>query len=227
MKAAFRSLFSALGPQPRLLLVAALGGLAVSQMGGCSSNSDAAAVTLAALSEGCLINSDCGGALVCAFRRCHVQCNESKDCELGQRCVGADRPFSVCQLEIEKLCTFNSQCPEGQLCAVDGECRDQCKTARDCLLNQVCANGSCAEPDELAADGKLPATMNAGSGTPCIYNSDCPLPLACVDGQCRVECRANIDCFPTFECRGCRCTPGFAVNAAGAAGAAAQSGCNQ
>lgn len=213
---------------PRFLVMALGGGLLVSQMGGCSGNSDAAAITAAKLSEGCLINSDCDGKLVCAFRRCHVECADSKDCDPGQRCVAADRPVAVCQLEEEKSCTFNSQCPMGQLCAVDGQCRDQCKTDRDCLKGQACATGSCAEQSELTL-GKLPEQLTAGSGTPCVYNSDCPIPLACVDGQCRVECRASIDCFPTFECRGCRCTPGFAAGAAGAAGAGSSEplGCNQ
>lgn len=229
LKAAFSSFLVQLRRYPRYVLLGLGGAVLLSQMGGCSGNSDAAAITVAKLSEGCLINSDCEGKYVCAFRRCHVECEATRDCkEPGQRCVAADRPFSVCQLEDEKLCKFNSQCPPGQLCAVDGQCRDQCKTNRDCLKDQACANGSCAETTELT-DGKLPVTTGPGSGTPCIYNSDCPLPLACVDGQCRVECRQSIDCFPTFECRACRCTPGFASGAAGAAGAGtgAALGCNQ
>ena len=174
----------------------------------CSGDSDEEAVIVARLSEGCLINSDCEAPLVCAFRRCHVQCTDSRDCPPDQRCVAADRPLSVCQLPDERNCTYNSQCPPGQLCAIDAQCRDQCKGDRDCVPMQMCVSGSCVEPSELQ-DGGLPpsAEIEAGSGTPCAYNSNCPEPLACVDGQCRFECLENRDCFPTFTCQNARCTP--------------------
>src|SRR6185436_2683796 len=78
----------------------------------------------AALAGGCLINTDCNSPLVCAFRRCHIECTESRDCPPGQRCVASDRPFKVCQLDQERACTRDNDCPLNMKCGVDGECRD-------------------------------------------------------------------------------------------------------
>src|SRR5258706_166478 len=88
------------------------------------------------LAEGCFINTDCTSPLVCAFRKCHRACTTWRDCEPGQRCMASDRPFHVCQLAGERPCAFNSSCPMGQVCGVDGECRDQCAADRDCLNEQ-------------------------------------------------------------------------------------------
>src|SRR5262245_37160214 len=94
------------------------------------------------LSEGCLVNTDCSSPLVCAFRRCHVACESTRDCPSPARCVASDRPFHVCQLESERDCTYNSDCPKGQVCAADAQCRDQCQGDADCLSGQMCAAGS-------------------------------------------------------------------------------------
>src|SRR6185436_17824084 len=92
------------------------------------------------LAEGCLINTDCTNPLVCAFRRCHTECKDTRDCPAGQRCVASDRPFKVCQLDQEKTCKTNADCPSRMVCGVDGECRDQCTTSSDCILGQVFAS---------------------------------------------------------------------------------------
>src|SRR4051812_44154636 len=78
--------------------------------------------THAQLAKGCTINSDCDSPLVCAFQTCHKQCDSSRDCQDGALCVSAVRPLSVCQLESESLCSYNSQCVQGEICAVDGKC---------------------------------------------------------------------------------------------------------
>src|SRR5262249_41834628 len=76
-------------------------------------SSDEPPPDLKAVAQGCIINTDCNSPLVCAFQRCHVECRDSSDCDPGQRCVVSDRPFHVCQLDQEKLCTYNSSCPDG------------------------------------------------------------------------------------------------------------------
>src|SRR5262245_49694015 len=106
----------------------------------CSSESKR---TAHVLSEGCSVNSDCNAPLVCAFQRCHNACTETRDCPSGERCVASDRPFRVCQLGIEKLCRYNTDCPVSQVCGVDGQCRDQCVASRDCVIGQVCVTGTC------------------------------------------------------------------------------------
>ncbi len=62
----------------------------------CSSTDEAAAK--AALSDGCLVNTDCNSPLVCAFRRCHNACVDDRDCPAATRCMASDKPFHVCQL---------------------------------------------------------------------------------------------------------------------------------
>src|SRR5688572_6142383 len=161
-------------------LAAALVGQAL--FGGCSDDSTADKLRAAKLAEGCILNTDCTEPLVCAFRRCHDQCEQSRDCPEGSRCMASDRPFHVCQLASEKACTYNSDCPEGQQCAVDGECRDQCASDRDCVTGQVCASGTCADKRELNDAGALTPVVEAGpqsDGIPCAYSSECPAPFIC------------------------------------------------
>jgi hypothetical protein len=186
-----------------LLILGAIFALA----GSCSSDKK-----LAAIAEGCLINTDCNSPLVCAFRRCHTACSTSRDCQPGQRCVASDRPYHVCQLAEERNCTYNSDCPTGELCGVDLQCRDQCAADRDCTKNQVCASGTCAETIELL-DGQLPASMpeggaEAGGGQPCLYTSQCEYPLICKNMFCAPECLAPADCDPGFDCVNTRCVAG-------------------
>jgi hypothetical protein len=183
--------------------------------GACTTEPEPARVTIA---EGCLINTNCNAPLVCAFRRCHEECQDSRDCPTGQRCISSDRPFHVCQLPIETKCTYNTQCPETQKCGVDGQCRDECTSDRDCVSGQMCASGTCAEPAELTG-GKLPTAdagnaENPGGGLPCVYDSECREPLICRDGLCGYECLEHGDCPRGEQCDGHRCR----VPACGAAG---------
>ena len=162
---------------------------------------------LGELSQGCLINSDCNSPLVCAFRKCHIACEATRDCPAGLRCVASDRPFHVCQLESERACVYNTNCPEGQVCAADAQCRDQCQAEADCLAGQLCVSGACAEPSELRG-GMLPVVAkDAGpsTGQSCSYNSQCPAGLVCRMGACRIECIASADCGGGRQCIENRC----------------------
>jgi Leucine-rich repeat (LRR) protein len=162
----------------------------------------------AALAEGCVVNTDCASPLVCAFRKCHTACTASRDCPLGERCVASDRPYHVCQLAGEKNCSYNSQCPEGQTCAIDQQCRDQCAADRDCVTGQRCAGGTCAEPGELQ-NGHLPVVATDGGseagGGPCLYTSECEAPLICREKMCVRECLTASDCPHGDDCASNRC----------------------
>ena len=134
---------------------------------------------LRSLDEGCLINSDCSAPLVCAFRRCHVQCKTSFDCDPGQRCVTSERPDHVCQAGSERHCSYNSDCPVGQVCGIDQECRDQCAGNSDCVPGQLCVASTCVSPAGsprcmLVARAEAEVTNRA---QPCQYSSQCPEPL--------------------------------------------------
>src|SRR5687767_388278 len=136
VRASFRHSSLAAGTLIALLVVIAFGA--------CSSDD-----ALGQLAEGCVINTDCNSPLVCAFRRCHNACVTTRDCPAGQRCVASDRPFNVCQLDIERDCQYKSQCAVGQACGVDLRCRDACAADRDCIPGQLCVSGTCAELPEL------------------------------------------------------------------------------
>jgi hypothetical protein len=136
---------------------------------GCGSSSDEK-LRAAALAGSCSINSDCSDDLVCAFGRCHEWCTQDRDCPPGLRCMhGPTEDKLVCQLEEEVACETDRDCPAekgaSQVCGIDNECRDPCKTNDDCTPTQVCAkSGECASTylDEVDEDGNI---VKQGAGT--------------------------------------------------------------
>ena len=165
----------------------------------CTSNSAPPSSTLAGA---CAKNSDCSDPLVCVFAKCHDACATSRDCSPGSRCMASDKPFHVCQLPSETRCSRTSDCPDGQLCAADFQCRDECRVDRDCVSGQTCFRGACAEPAEIDAGlAVLPdAGLDATVGVPCEHKSDCPTGLACRAGLCSFECLTNRDCVSGASC---------------------------
>ena len=169
--------------------------------GGCAEADEA---LLAALGGGCLLNSDCEDGLICVFRRCHQQCNTSVDCPVGgdgehERCMLGSKPDHYCQLEDETACVYNSECPGQQICGNDGECRDECATDKDCVQDQLCVQASCALPEELDDEGKLPVvgSMAPPTGQSCLRDSDCVAfnpSFVCLPSGCNYECKADVDC---------------------------------
>ena len=120
---------------------------------------------------GCSINTDCDNPNICAFKRCHKQCNDSRDCSSGQLCISqvdvetGKKVGQVCQLPDEAKCSMNSQCPGVQVCGIDGRCRDECSDSKDCVKGQVCQSHTCAEPTELTDSGGLPQVLDGGGMT--------------------------------------------------------------
>jgi hypothetical protein len=68
----------------------------------------------------------------------------------------------VCQLMIEAVCHYNSDCKSPLVCAADFQCRNECLTDRDCMTGQKCVAGTCAEPSEINPDGTLKGAPDAG-----------------------------------------------------------------
>ena len=152
---------------------------------------------LAALSEGCLVNSDCASPLACAFQRCHVECVTTRDCDGTLHCVGAHVETRVCQLDSEATCTTSVDCLAGFLCGQDGTCRDHCASDAECGGGQVCTHGVCAEPSELDANGNLPEVLGF---TTCRLNSDCSAGSSCLAGVCQPQCMTDRDCDASSTC---------------------------
>jgi hypothetical protein len=148
---------------PVWLLIACFAGTA------CKS-SDAEKAEVAKLAQGCSLNSNCESPLVCAFAHCHEECEADRDCPAKDRCVRGDKGH-VCQLAGETSCTRDKDCTSAtQVCGVDHECRDECKTDGDCTSGQLCAlSGECAskDPQKDTLDDKgniLADVASGGSG---------------------------------------------------------------
>jgi hypothetical protein len=178
-------------------------------LSGCESNVQEK-IALAKLAQNCLVNSDCSTPLVCAFEACHAECESSRDCDEGARCVAAARPYKVCQLEEERLCERTSDCAEGLICGVDGECRDHCASDSECVEGQQCVAGTCADNDELDEAGQLtpaPGVTRGSEGSSCVYVSDCSAALLCRNQACLPQCKADKDCPLHEVCADTRCVP--------------------
>ncbi|MDB4980073.1 MAG: hypothetical protein JWM82_825 [Myxococcales bacterium] len=99
----------------------------------------------------CLMNSECTSPLSCSFGTCHVTCVEARDCSPGQDCVKSPKG-SVCQQPTEKHCDYRSDCQSPLFCAVDRQCRSQCKVDIDCPTSTqkcVAPDMVCAEPGDI------------------------------------------------------------------------------
>jgi hypothetical protein len=124
--------------------------------------------------QGCEVESDCDPGLTCTKRNeargglCHVDCESSASCGVGERCVHTDdtKTAAVCQLAVEAQCLYDSDCFTPLTCAPDQQCREACKQDVDCISPQACVVGKdcpelekcphfCAEPHEVSQDGKL------------------------------------------------------------------------
>jgi hypothetical protein len=96
------------------------------------------------LAQGCTINSDCEGDLVCVFGLCHVACVTSKDCN-GEACILP----GVCQLPAETKCSATLPCVSGLACVGD-TCLATCSSSMSsatavaedgiCLVDQACVD---------------------------------------------------------------------------------------
>jgi hypothetical protein len=192
-------------PRARTAL-ARVSALLLALTGACVSVDNAIKSELAS-GKRCTLDSDCTSPNVCVFDRCHAECATSADCPSGERCLKGDLPGAgVCQLSQEALCGSGADCPGAQVCGVDGECRDLCGDDADCLAGQVCAQATCADPDELDETGALPEDEeHVGEGQPCVYHSDCPDELLCVQELCGPECKGDKDCPEGLSCIGLKC----------------------
>jgi hypothetical protein len=114
--------------------------------------------------QSCSLASECNNPLSCTFGRCHTACVQTRDCPAGQRCVKVTGG-NVCQLDEEKRCPASGACQQPLICAIDLLCRNNCTTAADCTLGQMCASGTCAESIEVGSDGKL-KVPDAGATPP-------------------------------------------------------------
>lgn len=111
----------------------------------------------------CALDSECPEELVCRERQCVNVCVEDRDCPAGARCEE-----SACiDRETGLACVSDSGCPAPQRCALDGRCRIECMSSRECRLGTECVTNQC-----LAS---------------CSAAGECPLGYTCRDSFCRAS----------------------------------------
>ncbi len=124
------------------------------------------------VADRCLLASDCGPGLICAFTYCHIACTEDRDCRdqgVSGRCVpGENGGHPICQLDTEIQCDSSEACLPNTACAPDGQCREQCAGTRSCAVADLSCSleGFCARSSELKASGELsdPPMKPKGAG---------------------------------------------------------------
>ncbi len=138
----------------------------------------------------CELTSECEAPLVCRLERCRKECESSRDCAVGLRCLRAQDGLGVCQLPEETRCERNSQCPETLVCRMT-QCVNECGDDRDCPLGATCGEDS---------EGGM-VCVEAAQAL-CIYDSDCDYPLVCnrTTQACQIECVVDEDCEAGRTC---------------------------
>lgn len=84
----------------------------------------------------CSFNDECTAPLVCAARRCRVECRSDRDCTNNWRCLSAGVPSRyVCYPpeQFDTGCVYSADCRASWVCA-DRQCRPQCNHDYDCQI---------------------------------------------------------------------------------------------
>jgi len=143
-------------------------------------------VCVAGLCAQCGVNADCPDGDVCFDTKCHASCDSDNDCTpLGQLC---DLTRGACF-----RCLQDTDCPETQFCAANGECfQDVCTPARTyCegpLLYECVANGS-GSVQQACLSTQACATV--GGQATCQDYLCAPDSVGCVDAQSSYRCAAD------------------------------------
>lgn len=172
-----------MSPSMRHLTSALLGLLTL--VSGCT-----AVAPLSVIGDQCDKASDCEAPLICALGRCRRECEATRDCALGLRCIQLPPPETagVCQLPDETACDAPSDCQEPLVCAEPGGCLLPCDGSNPCIAGESCGAGGICE--------------TVPGSTLCVYDSDCAYPLICDrDQSCVIECtRGATDCAVGLVC---------------------------
>jgi hypothetical protein len=111
----------------------------------------------------CTFNDECNAPLLCAARRCRVECRSDRDCSNGWRCLSAGLPSRyVCYPpeQYDTGCVYSADCRQSWVCG-DRVCRPQCRHDYDCAVLRPglrCLRdlGVCADHPFLSDAGTLP-----------------------------------------------------------------------
>src|SRR5262252_1985659 len=91
---------------------------------------------------------------------------------------------------VATACLLKSDCTSPLVCVL-GVCHQECADTSDCPPMSHCRKLTARGYNGCTADNEFK----------CAYNSDCRDLLKCsVDGQCRSECQADVDCLRGQKC---------------------------
>lgn len=121
----------------------------------------------------CKINPDCPSNLMCIQSRCQNPCRVNNPCGISQECIVRENSVACI-------------CPAGTITSTSGACQPitadvECKSDRDCPYNELCHQGSCADPCLF---------------TTCGYQATC----SAVNHQARCTCLQGLRGDPYTAC---------------------------
>jgi hypothetical protein len=113
----------------------------------------------------CRRPSECDPSLVCALGRCRAACRESRDCEVGARClVEPATGVAACSLPTIDACGPGG-CASGFTCS-EGECVNECASLHRCP-DGVCEENVCVPTRRPESDAAVDAARDDDAGAGC------------------------------------------------------------
>jgi cysteine-rich repeat protein len=141
--------------------------------------------------------------------------------ESGEQCddgnvMSGDGCSSICEIEVTKACTKDSDCGTGKICSIGGACiQKSCLTDSDCLSNekciaQLCITSTCSSNLDCNSDQYCDSyTKKCLARQPhqqeCTTDSDCLSSQTCnpLINKCELkeeECISDLDCSSSQIC---------------------------
>ena len=186
----------------------------------------------------CGINPECPPDKLCYEGRCRNPC-ELQGCVTNAECSVVDRaavcackpgytgnPDRFCVAPPAGECSLDTDCGPTLGC-VDGSCVSLCQEVLPCGINAVCSVHETSIDGTKRMSCKCPAGFighpytecspaPVGNTSGCSSDVDCPLTLACNNGQCMNPCPAgcgiNTQCSVVEHRPLCHCMEGYAGN---------------
>lgn len=163
----------------------------------------------------CEHDNECNDNKQCANNQCVDPCIVSDPCAINAECYGKNHrascrchsglegnPFELCK-RVE--CHTDYECPGDRSC-VNEHCVDPCKIGSPCAYNALCYVRNhvvgCKCPEDMP-NGNPESYCEVSRDeivTECIYDSDCPSKMACIQNTCVDPCLELQPCRKSAKC---------------------------
>ena len=145
------------------------------------------------------MDTECPGTQVCDLSSGMGTCTEPMACANGRTqadCDGTSSPFLNTEFCECVECVTSTQCPNNEMCNLNGECQPQCATPCDQATPGTCGQGT--------------PYCYAGCCVECIGAADCSAGQVCIDGFCGDQPDCSVDpalCPNGYTCQQGTCQP--------------------